>query len=148
MTSGFSSAIHCFEKSKPLNTGSQYGVSVFLLSQAAPMAGTCETFTLAKILATLLPLRLAAITLDRPATLQHHLGILLLGEPGHGRRDELKRQSVGGVQFGEKVDVAAELDLAGPVARENGLALLLSLGPLFQVGSLVLLELLTIGGLH
>src|SRR5690348_10938644 len=148
MTSGLRSAIHFLEKSNPLNTGSQYGVSVFLLSHAAPMAGTCETFTLATILATLLPLRLTAIALDRPATLQHHLGILLLGESGHGRRDELKRQPVGGEQFGEKVDVAAELDHAAPIALENGLALLIRHGPFLEIGSLVLLEFLAVGGLH
>ena len=83
MTSGLSSAIHFFEKSKPSNTGFQYGSSVFPLSQAAPMAGTCETFTLATIFAMLLPLRLAAIAIDRPATVQHHLRVLLLGESGH-----------------------------------------------------------------
>src|SRR3569833_49785 len=146
MTSGWRSAIHFLEKSKPLNTGSQYGVSVFLLSHAAPIAGTWETFTLATILATLLPLRLAAITFDRPATLQHHLGILLLGESGHGRRDVLKRQSVSGKQFGEKVDVAAELDHAAPVARENGLALLQRHGPHREVGTLVLHEFSAVGG--
>src|SRR5215472_1543317 len=101
MTSGLRSAIHFLEKSKPWNAGAQYGVSVFLLSHAAPMAGTCETFTLATILATLFPLRLAAIALDRPAALEHHVRILLLGESGHGRRDVLERQAVGGEQFGE-----------------------------------------------
>src|SRR3569833_526169 len=148
MTSGWRSAIHFLEKSKPLNTGSQYGVSVFLLSHAAPMAGTWKTFTLATILATLLPLRLAAITFYRSATLQHHLGILLLGESGHGRRDVLKRQPDSGVLFGVFVDVAAELDHAAPVARENGLALLLRHGPLREVGTLVLLEFFAVGGLH
>src|SRR4029079_2548104 len=46
-------AIHFFEKSKPSNSGFQYGSCDFLLSQAAPMAGTCETLTLATILATI-----------------------------------------------------------------------------------------------
>src|SRR5690349_15020357 len=70
MTSGLRSAIHFLEKSKPLNTGSQYGVSVFLLSHAAPMAGTCETFTLATILATLLLQGFAHLSCGskRPAT--------------------------------------------------------------------------------
>src|ERR1700733_3661383 len=123
-TAGLRSAIHCFEKSNPLNTGAQYGVSVLPVSHAAPIAGTCETFTLAMILATLLPLRLTAITFDRSTTLQHHLGILLLGESGHGRRDVLERQSVGGEQFGEEIDVAAELDHAAPIALQDRCALL------------------------
>src|SRR6185312_10326364 len=97
MTSGSSSASHFLEKSKPSNTGFQYGSWDFLLSQAAPMAGTCETLTLATILATLFarpcclrPFRLAAIAVDRPPAVQHHLRVLLLGEPGHGRGDELE----------------------------------------------------------
>src|ERR1700744_2890286 len=148
MTSGLRSAIHFFEKSKPLNTGAQYGVSVLPVSHAAPMAGTCETFTLAMILATLLPLRLTAIAFDRPAALQHHLGILLLGESGHGRRDVLERQPVSGEQFGEEIDVAAELDHESPVARQDRLTLLLGHGELLQVSRFVLLELLAVGSLH
>src|SRR5678816_3294741 len=50
--SGFRSLIHCFEKSKPSNRGFQYGSCDFLLSHAAPMAGTWDTLTLATILAT------------------------------------------------------------------------------------------------
>src|ERR1700735_2232873 len=148
MTSGLRSAIHFLEKSKPLNTGAQYGVSVLPVSHAAPMAGTCETFTLAMILATLLPLRLTAIAFDRPAALQHHLGILLLGESGHGRRDVLERQSVGGEQFGEEIDVAAQLDHAPPVTLQDRLALLRRHGPLLQVGCFVFLELFAVRGLH
>src|SRR6185312_716482 len=125
MTSGFKSAIHFFEGSKPLNTGAQYGVSVLPLSHAAPMAGTCETLTLAMILATLFglrlvdPLGLAAITVDGAASLEHHLRILLLGEAGHGGRDMLERQTIGGKQLGEEVDVTAELDHAPPIARQD-----------------------------
>src|SRR5262249_62103174 len=52
MRSGFRSAIHFFEKSKPSNSGFQYASCDFLLSHAAPMAGTCETLTLATIFAT------------------------------------------------------------------------------------------------
>src|SRR5581483_2666127 len=52
--SGLSSAIHFFEKSKPSNTGFQYASCDFLLSHAAPIAGTCDTLTLATILATYL----------------------------------------------------------------------------------------------
>src|SRR5262245_23344294 len=52
MRSGLRSLIHCLEKSKPSNSGFQYGSCDFLLSHAAPMAGTCDTFTLATILAT------------------------------------------------------------------------------------------------
>src|SRR6185437_8001539 len=55
MTSGLSCASHFLEKSKPLKTGFQYGSWDFLLSQAAPMAGTCDTLTLATIFATYLP---------------------------------------------------------------------------------------------
>src|SRR6185437_8829060 len=99
ITSGLSSASHFLEKSKPSNTGFQYGSWDFLLSQAAPMAGTCETLTLATILATLFahpcrarhgfarhwlaclgPFRLAAIAVDGAAAVQHHLRVLLLGE--------------------------------------------------------------------
>ncbi len=55
MTSGFRCSIHFLEKSKPSNTGFQYGSCDFLLSHAAPMAGTCDTLTLATIFATYLP---------------------------------------------------------------------------------------------
>src|SRR5579864_4262178 len=138
MTSGFRSAIHLLEKSNPLNTGAQYGVSVLPLSHAAPMAGTCETLTLAMILATLFRLRLvgpfglAAIAVNRPAALEHHLRILLLGEAGHGRRNMLEGQAIGGEQLREEVNVATELDHATPIARQYGLALLLAHRPFLQ----------------
>src|SRR6185312_11709368 len=152
MTSGSSSASHFLEKSKPSNTGFQYGSWDFLLSHAAPMAGTCETLTLATILATLLaylcPLRLAAIALDRPPAVQHHLRILLLGEPGHGRGHELKGLPVGGEQLGQVVDVAAQLDHAAPVAIQDRLALVIGHRPLAQVLVLVGAELVAVLGLH
>src|SRR5690242_754919 len=134
ITSGLRSAIHFLEKSKPSNTGFQYGSCDFLLSQAAPMAGTCDTLTLATIFATLLarlcPFRLAAIAVDRPSAVQHHLRVLFLREPGHGRRDELERLAVRREQLREVVDVAAQLDHAAPVALEDGLALLVRHRPL------------------
>src|SRR5262245_12025052 len=55
-TSGFASAIHSLDFSKPENTRFQYGSSVCLLSIAAPMAGTCDDATPAMILATVRPL--------------------------------------------------------------------------------------------
>src|SRR5215469_7450699 len=104
MTSGLRSAIHFLEKSKPSNTGFQYGSCDFLLSHAAPMAGTCDTLTLATIFATLLtclpgPFRLAAVALDRAAAVQHHLRVLFLREAGHGRGDVLERFAVRGEQL-------------------------------------------------
>src|SRR6185369_7844718 len=51
-TSGFASAIHCLDFSKPENTRFQYGSSVCLLSIAAPIAGTCEEEIPAMIFAT------------------------------------------------------------------------------------------------
>src|SRR5215470_3805407 len=66
MTSGLTFAIHCFENSKPLNTGAQYAVSVLPRSHAAPMAGTCEQFTLATILAPVLPDLLRLPSTERP----------------------------------------------------------------------------------
>src|SRR5215831_15745085 len=51
-TSGLAFAIHSLDFSKPENTRFQYGSSVFLLSIAAPMAGTCDDVAPAMILAT------------------------------------------------------------------------------------------------
>src|SRR5438067_1752657 len=51
-TSGLVFAIHSLDFSKPEKTRFQYGSSVCLLSIAAPIAGTCEDATPAKILAT------------------------------------------------------------------------------------------------
>src|SRR5215831_14035844 len=99
-TSGFVSAIHALERSKPENTRFQYGSSVCLLSMAAPIAGTCEDATPAMILATFRPrlcafrsgLRLpglralrglvelarpAAIAFDRTAARQHHGRVII-----------------------------------------------------------------------
>src|SRR5258708_17290100 len=60
-TSGFAFAIHTLDFSKPENTRFQYGSSVFLLSIAAPMAGTCDDDTPAMILATFRSCFLAAL---------------------------------------------------------------------------------------
>src|SRR5580698_4060674 len=155
ITSGFTSAIQRFEKSKPLKTGAQYGVCVLPRSMAAPIAGTCEQFTLATILATavLRPgglglLRFAAVAFDGAPAVQHHLRVLLLGGSGHERGDMLKRQPVGGEELGQKIDVTAELDHPAPVASENRLALLGSHRKFLQVGRLVRFELLAVVGLH
>src|SRR5450432_3632634 len=99
-TSGLAFAIHCLDFTKPENTRCQYGSSVCLLSIAAPIAGTCDDATPAKILATLRPrfadalrfwfrfgrrlggrfsrlggfrlARLAAVAFDRAAAGEHH----------------------------------------------------------------------------
>src|SRR5450432_4083061 len=54
-TSGLAFAIHSLDFTKPENTRCQYGSSVCLLSIAAPIAGTCDDATPAKILATFRP---------------------------------------------------------------------------------------------
>src|SRR5689334_2060397 len=51
-TSGLASRIHACDFSNPENTRFQYGSSVFPLSSAAPMAGTCDEPIPATILAT------------------------------------------------------------------------------------------------
>src|SRR5689334_909265 len=80
-TSGLASRIHACDFSNPENTRFQYGSSVFPLSKAAPMAGTCDEPIPAIILATAhfrfadlafdfgldLALRLPAADLPRPA---------------------------------------------------------------------------------
>src|SRR5882672_3473010 len=111
MTSGSRSAIHFFENSNPSKTGAQYGCCVLPRSIAAPIAGTCETFTLAMILATALAprlaggrafglaatgfrIRLAAVAFDRAPAVKHHLCVLFLRGPGHERGHMLERQPV------------------------------------------------------
>src|SRR5215475_11847665 len=148
MTSGLTSAIHCFENSKPLNTGAQYGVSVSPASHAAPMAGTCEQFTLATILAMVFHLRFASIALDRAAAVQHHLRIFLFCGARHFGGDLRERETVGGENLREEIDIAAELDHAVPVPLQDSLALLLCHRPFLQVLRLVRLELRALLGLH
>src|SRR5580704_10285569 len=104
---------------------------------AAPIAGTCEHPTPAMILATLCARRLdppgrllvvtglAAVAFDQPAALEHHLGVVLLGGPGHDGGHLLEREPVGGAELGGEIDVAAELEHPVPVAPEDGFALLL-----------------------
>src|SRR5262245_19885498 len=94
-TSGFSFAIHSLDRSKPWKTGRQYGSAVLPLSHAAPTAGICDVATPATILATALPLRLAAIALDRAPALDHHLRVLFLGSARHLCGDLLEGQPVG-----------------------------------------------------
>src|SRR5215472_5417320 len=124
-TSGFASAIHSLDFSKPENTRFQYGSSVCLLSIAAPIAGTCDDPTPATILATLLPrfatlgfglgfrlrrlielARFAAIAFDRAAAAEHHGGVVVLRRPGHQRSEVAERMAVGRAELGGEIDVA------------------------------------------
>src|SRR5436305_1345146 len=150
-TSGLTFAIHSFDFSKPENTRFQYGSSVCLLSIAAPMAGTCDDATPAMILATFRPrlagclgfgcfrLRcrragderaaraaagLAAITFDRAAAEEHHLGVVLLRRPGHDRGEMAERMAIGRAELGGEVDVSAELQHPVVVALEDRVGLL------------------------
>src|SRR5215467_10960745 len=164
-TSGLTSAIHSLDLSKPENTRFQYGSSVFLLSIAAPMAGTCDDVAPAIILATfrscLFPrwahhpvadlfalLRFAAVTLDRTAAAQHHLRIVFLGGPRHLRGQMLERVSVGGPQLGGEVDVSAKLQHPVVVALEDGLALLRRQREAIEIFRLVRFERLAVFLLH
>src|SRR5919198_5483262 len=133
-TSGLAFAIHSLDFSNPENTRFQYGSSVFLLSIAAPMAGTCDDATPAMILATFRPrlagcLRFAclrclcasdkraargaagpaAIAFDRAAAIEHHLGVILLRRARHDRGEMAERMTVGRAELGGEVDVAAKL---------------------------------------
>src|SRR6266516_4895079 len=138
-TSGLACAIHSLDFSNPENTRFQYGSSVFLLSIAAPIAGTCDDATPAMILATFrprLPVRLrfgfggalfapglAAIAFHRAPAAEHHLGVVLLRRSGHHRGQLLERTAVGGAELGGEIDVAAELEHPVVVALENRLGL-------------------------
>src|SRR6476661_2009605 len=139
-TSGFSLAIHSLERSKPSKTGRQYGSPVLPLSHAAPTAGMCDVATPATILATALPLRLAAVALDRAPALEHHLRVLFLGRARHLGGDLLERQPVGRRELGGEIDVAAEREHAVPVALQDDLLLLLRHRPAVEIGALVRLE--------
>src|SRR5882762_6562919 len=101
-TSGFALAIHSLERSKPSNTGRQYGSLVLPLSQAAPTAGICDVATPAMILATIFPFRFAAVAVRRTAALQHHLRVLLLSGARHHGRDLLERKTVGRRDLGRE----------------------------------------------
>src|SRR5262245_29037912 len=166
ITSGLRSAIHLLEKSNPLKTGAQYGCPVLPRSIAAPIAGTCETLTLATILATTLPLRLTAgrfacrlatcgfasrfapVAFDRTTAVEHHLCVLFLCGTGHERSHVLKGKPVGREQLGQKIDVAAQIDHLVPVALQDGFALLLRHWEFLQIGRLVRFELRAVLGLH
>src|SRR6266850_1660609 len=164
-TSGLVFAIHSLDFSKPENTRFQYGSSVCLLSIAAPMAGTCDDATPAVILATFRPrlgcLRFgfglarrlvaagpAAVAFDRAATIEHHLGVVLLRGPGHDSGEMAERMAVGRAELGGEVDVAAELQHAVVVALEDGVGLLRRERELLQVFGLVRLEGLAVLVLH
>src|SRR5665213_2514571 len=124
ITSGFSSAIHFFEGSKPRKSGCQYGSPDFPLSIAAPMAGTSEVATPATILAMVFPLRFAAIAFDRTAAMEHHVGVLLLRRTGHLRRQLLEGEAVERAELRGEVDVAAEFEHLVPIAVGNRFGLL------------------------
>src|SRR5476651_1567932 len=119
ITSGFSSAIHFLDGSKPRKIGCQYGSPVLPLSSAAPIAGTCEQPTPATSLATIRPLRFAAVAFDRSSAGDHHIGVLLLRRPGHLRRELLEREAVGRAELRGEVNVAAEFQHLVPIAVEN-----------------------------
>src|SRR5471032_2991018 len=91
---------------------------------AAPMAGTCETATPATSLATILPLRFAAVAFDRSAAGEHHVDVLLLGLAGHLRRERLEREAVERPELRRKVDVATELEHLVPIAIGDRFGLL------------------------
>src|SRR5437588_11311696 len=164
-TSGLVFAIHSLDLSKPENTRFQYGSSVFLLSIAAPMAGTCDDATPAMMLATFRPRfllrlrfgfarrgfvapRFAAIAFRRAPAREHHVGVLFLARSGHHRGELLERAAVGGAELGREIDVAAELEHAIVVTLEHGLGLLpRELEPL-EVFRLVRLERLAVLLLH
>src|SRR5882724_990285 len=165
-TSGFAFAIHSLDFTKPENTRFQYGSSVCLLSIAAPMAGTCDDATPAVILATFRPrlarcLRFgfglarrlvaagpAAVAFDRAATIEHHLGVVLLRGPGHDSGEMAERMAVGRAELGGEVDVAAELQHAVVVALEDSVGLLRREREFLEVFGLVRLEGLAVLILH
>src|SRR3984893_697055 len=167
-TSGLVFAIHSFDFTNPEKTRFQYGSSVWLLSIAAPIAGTCDDATPAMILATFRPRfavplrfgfrfgrrggfrppRLAAIAFHRAAAGEHHAGVVLLGGAGHDSGEMAERVAIGGAELGGEIDIAAELQHAVVVALEDGLRLLRSQSELLQVFRLVRLEGLAVLLLH
>src|SRR5262249_20906650 len=164
-TSGFASAIHSLDFSKPENTRFQYGSSVCLLSIAAPMAGTCDDAIPAVILATFRPrlgrlrfgfglarrlvaARLAAVAFDRAAAIEHHRGVVLLRGSGHHGGEMTERMAIGRAELGGEVDVAAELQHAVVVALEDGVGLLRREREFLEVFRLVRLEGLAVLVLH
>src|SRR5688572_23278527 len=110
-TSGLCSFIHCFENSKPLKMGCQYGWSCFFRSIAAAMAGTWEVVTPAVILAMCLQSRvfLAAVAGRVATAFEHHLRVFLLRAARHDGGDVLEGMAIGGEELGEEVDVPALL---------------------------------------
>src|ERR1700681_2896402 len=117
---------------------------------AAPMAGTCEVATPAMILAMVraLPLRLEAVAVWRATTMQHHVGICLLGHPGHRGRELLERHAVSRAELGREVDIAAEFDHPVPITREERLLLVGGHREPLQVAGFVRLEGRAIVRLH
>ena len=146
ITSGVWAANHAFDSSYPSNSGRQYGSSVLPRSIAAPIAGTCDVYTLALMRAlTLLLARCShsftiAIAVRRAAAGDHHVAVLVLRHPGHRCRHLLEALAVGRTDLGEEVDVAAERDHAVHVAVEHRLLLVGGHRPLVEVGGLVALE--------
>src|SRR5579864_2274605 len=117
---------------------------------AAPIAGTCEVATPATILAMLfpLPLREVAIAVDRPSTMRHHVGVLLLGHTGHLGGEILERVPVCRAKFGKEIDVAAELYQAVPVTGKDTFLLLGAHRESLEIGRLIGFEGFAVFGLH
>src|SRR5262249_4449237 len=100
----------------------------------------CDAATPAMILATLLPLRLAAIALVGPPPPDHHLRVFLLRRPRHHGRDLLERKAVRRGELRGEIDVPAQLQHSIPVAPEYRLFLGLGHRPLVEIGALIRLE--------
>src|SRR5215471_7073316 len=92
--------------------------------------------------------RFAAVALDRTATGQHHLGVVLLGRTGHHRRHMLERVSVGSPQLGGEINVAAKFQHPVVFPLEDGFALLRRQRETIEILGLVLLECLAVLRLH
>src|SRR5450631_3975638 len=114
------------------------------------MAGTCEVATPATILAMVLagPLGLEPVAVWRATAIQHHGGVVRLAHPGHRGRELLERQAVGGAELGGEVDIAAELNHAVPITRQERLLLIGGHREPLQIAGFVGFERLAIVRLH
>ena len=86
-----------------------------------------------------LPVRERLPSTERPP-LEHHVGVILLGGPRHGRRQMLERVAVGGAELGGEIDVAAEFQHAVVIALEHRVGLLRRQLEFLQILRLVRLE--------
>src|SRR5438876_4478358 len=109
-------------------------------SMAAPIAGTWLVVSTAVMRAMSATFLDRTVSLDRPATGDHHGGVGLRGHPGHRAGGLQEALAIAGEDLGQEVDVAALGDARVVVAGKHRLLLRLGHRPLVEAGTFVGME--------